>query len=269
MFRTKIAPLPTGQDIFLRRDTANVYQLSVDDPLSNAPSSITGFAAASLFGGTSDSTTHQLASAPIGAGYTLRLKGTLPSKPAVLSAEILPRTTEEAALRSRYAIHPPPTLREMKATEYALSQPVVMRLPNKTMATPLNEADVLRYMAGGLSFSNVEPVAIYWESYGFEPGDTVQVELRIRRDDNVNIARRAGALLGVASPLRDSISIKWTEPDAGHASKVISGSRAVVGRSVGLDFGALAPGAYVVFIEMRKSPRIFANAERRIVIVEP
>ncbi|MEP6834007.1 MAG: hypothetical protein ABJB74_11460, partial [Gemmatimonas sp.] len=269
MFRTRIQPLAQGQEVFLRRENANVYQVVIDDPLRDAPSSVTGFAAAALWAGTSDSTTHEIAAAPIGSGFTLRLKADVTSQPLVVSTEILPRSNDEAALRSRYAVRPPPTLREMKSTEVALSEPTFMRLPNRTMATPLDEAEVLRYMAGGLSFSKSEPVAIYWESYGFAPGDTVQVELRMRRDDDVGAVRRIGSILGIASPLRDSISIKWSEPDAGHASKAIGGSRPVVGRSVGLDFGALSAGAYVVSIQMRKSPNISARAERRIVIVEP
>ena len=136
-------------------------------------------------------------------------------------------------------------------------------------SSELNEPDVLRYMASRLSFSKAEPVAICWESYGFAPGDTVRVEFRVRRNDDVNVARRVGSLLGIASRLRDSIRIKWAERDASPASKTIGGSRPVVGRSVGLDFGALAAGAYVVLIEMRKSLIASARAQRRIVIVDP
>lgn len=268
-YATRIMPMAQGQDVMWRRDAAIVYQLAVDDPLSNRDTTSKALSRAQLWGGTNPKSTRKLADALIDEGHTLRLKTTFSSEPRVMSAEILPRTPAEQAQRNRYGVIPPPTLQEMKSGEFALSDPVVMRMPNRDMALPTDESEVLRYMAGGLSFPATEPVALYWESYGFAPGDTVQIELRIRRDDKVNAARRVGALLGVASALRDSVSIKWTEPDNRHRAITLPGSKPVVGRSLAIDLTALAPGSYVVSIEMRKGATISARGERRFEVNKP
>ncbi|MEO7362814.1 MAG: hypothetical protein ABI120_20955 [Gemmatimonadaceae bacterium] len=263
-----LALLDSGQSSQWRRDSSIVYQLTIDDPLRALDSTATGSSLVMLMGGSSPRSTRELANSPIAPGYTVRLRTELTGKPLVLSAEILPRSPQEQAMRLRFGLRPPPTLRDMKSGELALSDPVFLRLPNRTMTPPVDEVSVLRYMAGGLSFPKSEILALYWESYGFAPGDTVQIELRIRRDDNVSVARRVGSMVGVASALRDSVSIRWTEPDGRHTAVPISGLIPAVGRTVALDVNALAPGTYVAIIEMRKGALAPVRSERRFNITE-
>jgi len=268
MLNYRIEMLDSGQTALWRRDSSIVYQLSVDDPLRVLDTTAAGTFLATLTGGSSAKDTRELARAPVAKDHTLRLNTILTGKPVVLSAEILPRTPHEPAARLRFGLRPPPTLREMKPTDVALSDPVFMRLPDRAMSVPVDEASVLQYMAGALTFPSNEMLALYWESYGLAAGDTVQIELKIRRDDEQSASRRIGAALGLASALRDSISIKWTEPDGRHTATNVSASRAVVGRSVALDVKALAPGAYVAIIEMRKGTQAPARSQRRFVITE-
>ena len=268
MLFTKLTPLPNGQDIKWRRDSAVFYQIAVDDPLRNLDTAGTGPSLAALMGGASAITTRALANSAVGIGNTLRLGGYIKSTPIVLSAEILPRTLKERAMRLRFGLHPPPTLREMLVNEVALSDPLFLRMPNRELAVPTDQPSVLRYMAGGLTFTRIEPLAVYWESYGFAPGDSVQVTLKVRRNDEVNVARRLASSIGIASALRDSITVQWTEPDARHASVVLTGSKPVVGRSVALDLTALPPGRYVLTVEMRRGANTSATSERQFVIGE-
>lgn len=268
-YHTHLSWMSEGQEVMWRRDTNVVYQLAVDDPLRNLDTATTAPSRAFLMGGDAPATTRTLAQSFVGEGHTLRLLTQLKSQPIVMSAEILPRTGLEQAQRRRYGVHPPPTLREMKANEVALSDPVIMRMPNRAMPVPTDQASVLRYMAGGLEFPKEEPLAIYWESYGFIFGDTVQFELKFRRDDNRNAARVVGGLLGMVSDLRDSVSIKWSEPDNRHSAVALAASKPTVGRSLAIDLNALDPGTYVVSIEMRKSATVFARSERRFVVTKP
>lgn len=264
-YPTRLGKLGTGQDVMWRRDTAIAYQLNVDDALKNLDRTSTAASKSVLMGGENAVTTKQIAQTALVEGQTLRLRSDLASKPIVLSAEILPRTLLEGAMRRRYAVKPPPTLRDMKAGDVALSEPLLMRLPNRTVPVPIDQPTVLRYMAGTLTFTRDEPVAIYWESYGFAPGDTVQVDLKFRSDNSQNAAQRMLGAVGIGGN-RDSVSIKWTEPDPGHAAVFMSGARPVIGRSVGVDLSALEGGTYVLSIEMRKGTSITARSERRIVV---
>ncbi len=268
MLSLHLAPLGPGQDALWRRDSTISYQLAVDDPLRVLDTAVTGASLALLMGGSSANAAQLLARSAIGESLTLRLFTQLTSAPVVLSAEVLPRSPREHALRLRYGVRPPPTLRDMKDSEVALSDPVFLRLANRIMDPPTDMESVLRYMAGGLTFPRSESVALYWESYGFASADTVQIEMRVRRDDDVSATRRLGARLGVVSAMRDSISIRWTEPDARRSGLAAASSRPVVGRTVALDLQALAPGGYVVAITVRTS-RASARSERRFVITEP
>ncbi|MEP6835681.1 MAG: hypothetical protein ABJB74_20000 [Gemmatimonas sp.] len=265
-YLTRIVKLPEGQTAAWRRDTNIVYQLAVDDPRRALDTASSAPSRAELIGGTSSHATGKLAETSIGIGHTMRLKASIPSSPIVLSAEVLPRTPLDQAMRSRFAFHPPPALRDMKKDEYAISDPVFMRLPNREMTVPTSESDVLRFMAGSLAFSANEQLALYWESYGFIPGDTIQFELKFKRVDEVNVARRIGSFLGVASAQRDSVTIKWTEPDARHAATELRFTKPTVGRALAVDLKALQPGAYAVSIEMRKSNKIAARSERLFTI---
>ncbi|MEP6832700.1 MAG: hypothetical protein ABJB74_04865 [Gemmatimonas sp.] len=263
-YPTRIGTLNAGQDILWRRDTSDTYQLVIDNPLQKLDPSSTAASKAMLMGGDGPTTTRVLAQSATGKGFTLRLVAELPSTPIVMSAEVLPRTLREQALRRRYAVRPPPTLREMKNGEVAISQPLLLRMPNRTMLVPVDEPTVLRYMAGDLTFAPDEPIALYWESYGFAAGDTVDVELKFRHEDELNAAQRALGAVGVGGA-RDSVSIKWREPDPRHASVVLTGAKPVMGRSVAVDLSALQGGSYVVSIEMRRGG-LSARSERRILV---
>jgi hypothetical protein len=262
----KLAALDSGQSMLLRRDTSHVFQLTIDDPLRALDDSATGASLAVLMGGSSARNTRRLAQLPIADDLTLRLAATLSSAPIVLSAEIQPRSEREQAMRLRFGLRPPPTLREMKASDVALSDPVFLRLPNRSMQLPLEEADIERYMAGRTEFPRSEITAIYWESYGFEPGDTVQIELRIRHDERVGNVRRIASALRIADGTIDSVSIRWTEPDGRRSTRSVVAARPVVGRTISLDLNALEPGPYVVLIEMRKGRNITARSERRFTV---
>jgi hypothetical protein len=262
-----IAPLDSGQSLMLRRDSSITYQHSIDDPLRKLDSAATGPSRAFLMGGTSANDTRELSNALIAKDLTLRLGATLTSNPIVLSTEIHHRTLNEPALRLRMGVHPPPTLRDMRAGDVAMSMPVFLRLPNRSMPLPTEEAEIKRYMAGSTQFSQNEVLALYWESYGLTPGDTVQVDLRIRRIDDRNVLRVIGAMFGVVASHRDSVSIKWTEPDGSRATKLLPADVPIIARTVAIDITGIAPGEYSALIEMRKGTTV-VRGERAFMVKE-
>ena len=178
------------------------------------------------------------------------------------------RTQPTHALRYRYGVRPPPTVRAMGPADVALSGLLLMRLPDRTMAPPHDPETAARYMAGSLTFDRSAPVAVYWESYGLAPADTVQVSVGVRRDDARSSARIAAAALGLASSLRDSITVRWTEPDARRSTTVLSAWKPIIGRSLTLDLAAFSAGAYVMTVEMRKGASVAVRSERRFELRE-
>ncbi len=264
----RLLPLDAGQDIFWRRDTVIAYRLAVDDPLRTQPVADASAYPAALVGGTSEFDMQAFAQSEVRVGHALRLAAELPSTPLVLSAELFSRTQPAQALRYRYGVRPPPTLHAMGPAEVALSGLLLMRLPDRTLPAPHDPDTAARYMAGSLTFDRAAPVAVYWESYGLNPGDTVEVNVGVRRDNARSGARVAAAALGLASSLRDSITVRWTEPDARRGATVLSASKPIIGRSLTLDLAALPVGEYMMSIERRTRAGVAAKSERRFELRE-
>jgi hypothetical protein len=264
--RASLVPLRNGQYATWRRDSIVEFAFAADSGRPLPDTTISGASAVMVVGGFAENNTRMLAQHAVDTGATLRVDAQIASTPLVMSIEVLPRSPDEPAARARFGVRPPPTLRELKPDDIAVSVPVFLRMPNATAPLPTSLAEVKGVMAGSLSFARNESVALYWESYGLPAGDTVQLELRIRRDDKVSTARRIGAALGVASGLRDSVSIKWTEPNPQNSAVSLGGEKPVVGRALRVNTAALLDGAYVVTIEMRSARRGLARSEQRFVL---
>lgn len=248
LWNATLRPMPAGQDIVLRRDSANRYVLAVDDPLRGHTASREPVQAA-LVGGQSESTLRLIATSDVALGDVLRLDGRISSEPLVASAEVFVRAAPLSALRLRYGLRPPPVLEALPADSVALSPPLFLRLPRGATDLPLDPEAAIGAMAGTRTFSRHVPLVFYWESYGLTPGDTVMVSVTVLRDDERSAARVVGSTLGVVSGLRDSISVRWTEPDGRHVA-VVPGTRAIVGRSLSLDVSALPVGDYALIVQL-------------------
>ena len=262
MLWTKLHALDPGQQSQWRRDSTVVFAMVVDNPLFSLDTGARGPSLAALVASTGADDIRVLWKSPLNKTEVLRMRGDISSKPQVISAEVHARSSREPALRLRFGLHPVPSLRDMKTGEVSISEPVFMKMDSKDAVLPNNLDAAALFMTGTLDFNRSDTLALFWESYGFSPDDSVQFQLRVNRNDDPNLVRRLGAVLGLASDLRDSVTIKWTEPDARNGASVLNAVRPVVGRSVALDLKALAAGHYIVSIEMRGKNNAFARSER-------
>lgn len=265
MLWTKLMPLAPGQQGQWRRDSTILFSMAVDNALHGLDTAATGPSKAMLVGSTDAHSITPFFAAPVAEGQTLRMHAEFPSRPFVMSAEILARTQREPARRLRYGLRPPPSLREMKAGEVALSDPVFLTVPSRDVVLPNNLSAASVFMAGTTDFTRSDLLALYWESYGFAPTDSVTFELRINRREERNVARAIGSALGLVSALKDSVSIKWSEPDARNGASIIAGAKPIIGRSVAVDLKSLPAGTYVATIEMRRGATT-ARSERKFTL---
>jgi hypothetical protein len=266
MLFPRLKTLPAGQSSQWRRDSTIAFSMAVENVLHGLDTAATGPSTAALVGSTGPTDLRILQQVSLTVGQTLRLNADYASTPFVMSAEVRARSVKENSLRLRYGLRPPPALREMSDNEVAMSDLTFLRLPARSTALPTSPETMLPLMAGRLTFGRNEPLALYWESYGFLPNDSVNFALRINRREDTGVARRIGSALGVASALDDSVSISWSEPDARQSGSVIPAMRSTIGRSVALDLTQLPPGNYAVSIEMRRGSNIRARSERLFTI---
>ncbi len=267
-FPSRIATLDEGQSFMLRRDSTILYGIAIDDPIHMLQPGVPSLPRLLLLASTSPASIQTVSDTLLPFGRSLRTGGHLAPEPQVLSIEVPGRVPREVAHRRRFGITPPPSLAQMSDTDVAVSDPVFVLLSQRGASAPTDPAMVREQMAGSLSLPRSVPFALYWESYGFAPGDTVDVEIRISRRDETSALRQLGAALGVADAKRDSVSIKWREPDPGRASQQIPARIPTVTRAISVDLRNLEPGTYVFLVEMARPDGTRAQGERRVTIVE-
>jgi hypothetical protein len=262
-----LATMPAGQLALFRRDTATHLALAIDGPTAHLDAGVEFAAPTVLMGGTAPDSTRLLGTGTVRPGETLRWQAALDGAPLVLSAELPSRTDREADWRLRFGLEPPAPLRRMAVGEVALSDPVFLERPLVTTDPARVYASVLASVRGSTNFRPGDTLAVYWESYGFAPGDTVDVEVRLAQRDERGVLRTVGAALGLAASLRDSVSVRWREPAPGRTSAVLGTTRPAIGRAVTLDLRGVAPGRYELLIEMRRPDGRSARGARRLDVV--
>ncbi len=263
---TQLANLPEGQSVMLRRDTSVLYGHVIDQPVGGLDRAERSDLRAYVVTSASPSEKPLVRNASIAIGHSLRIATQLPATPSVVSIEVPNRNAKEVAHRRRFGLRPPPSLSQMDANAVAISDPAFILLPAFGAPAITNPDSAIARLAGSTNLPRNVPLALYWESYGFAPDDTVDVQLRILRQDG-SALRSIGGFFGVADARRDSVSIGWREPDRGRNSHVIAGVRPAVARAVTVDVRTLEPGTYVFRVEMRKPGGVTATGERRVEIV--
>ena len=263
-----LALLGDGQLGFWRRDSTVRLAHIVALPVAVRSTLDSATDMAVLAGGPSPISTQIYGYAALTPNDALRLRGTVPSGPVVLSAELVTQAPRAPNYRSRFGATAPSTLRDMPSTERALSDPVFLRLPRRGLLPLTALDDVIQHMADSDQFRSTDSLALYWESYGFPERELLEIALRLRSADGASVMQRLGALIGV-NGRRDSVSIRWTEQDPTRLVDAEATVRPVTMHSVGLDVSSLAPGAYVVSVEIRARDNQTARSERRFVLREP
>ena len=66
-------------------------------------------------------------------------------------------------------------------------------------------------------------VGVYWETYGYAAGDSVDVAVIISRHEPISKVRRIGMFLRLAHDLNGQVAVRWGEPTPGHSSWTVPG----------------------------------------------
>lgn len=250
-----IVQLPDGQHAILRRD-ANLL-LAVSTQLSNEilrrqPDDTIRHV--TLLASERPGEVERIADADGVPDHAVVVTGTIPSRPAVFGLEFAApeRAGGPPAGRLRFGLTPPPTLAAMRSGERAVSDPVLLRAPAGDDALPNDAESALRFMAPSMRAGAAGRMGVYWETYGFQPTDTVEVAVWIERYTSQGIIRRFGIALGVATDLNTPIAMSWREPQAATRRNVIDGPVTIIGRSVILDTSRLLKGDYWLDVAVRK-----------------
>jgi hypothetical protein len=204
-------------------------------------------------------------------GGPFEMHAIIPSTPTVVGVEFLATgPSAPIAGRMRFGVMPPPPLSALAPGDLAVSDPVLLRTAPLGAALPNDAESALRLMATSHIIGASGQLGVYWETYGFQPDDSVEVAVWIERYTSQGIARRFGIAMRIATDLNTPVSMSWREPQPGHsASAFVDGGISVIGRSVILDASRLAPGDYRLEVAVRKPGRPEPVRGRTTFIVKP
>ena len=250
------------QTVMLRRDDDLV--LATASELRFAGRAInTDTAAAVLIRTTSPDDIKRLQRRAVRNATSLVLTARIPASPAVVGTEVLaPRG--ELSLRTRFGIIPPAPLSGLKSGETAISDPVLISAPESS-----NGPDVALSQMLGSTVVRTHKIGVYWETYGYAAGDSVDVAVIISRHEPLSKLRRLGMKLRVAHDINGSVAVRWTEPRVGHDSWTIPSRVPIQARAVGLDLSRLEPGHYTVQVLAGRAGAVPVMASRDFVLEPP
>lgn len=236
----------TDQTVFLRRDTTVI--LATASGLHTTRNELhPDTASAVLIRTTGPHDIQQLKHQTFTNPNAIVVTANIPSKPAVVGAE-LPAAKGEVSARTRFGITPPLPLVTLRPGEAAISDPVLIET---TDAPPPGPDEALQYMLGSTRVRGAK-VGVYWETYGYAAGDSVDVAVIISRHEPISRVRRLGMLLHVAHDLNGQVAVRWGEPTPGHSSWTVPGTVPIQARSIRLDLSRIEPGHYTVQVLVGK-----------------
>lgn len=170
------------------------------------------------------------------------LMARVPASPALIGAELRAAKRGEVSARTRLGIDPPQPLEALHAGETAISDPVLLGTDDES---PTSVTAALHQMLGTTHVRG-NKLGLYWETYGFAPGDSVDISVVLARHEQLSKMRRIGMFLHMAHDINGSVAMHWREPDLGTNGWTIAGVLPIRARSIRLDMSRIEPGHYNV-----------------------
>jgi len=193
------------------------------------------------------------------------LTGHIPAKPAIVGTELPAARRGELSARTRLGVVPPAPLTALRPGETAISDPVLIATDD---APPPGPDGALERMLGSTHVRGPK-VGVYWETYGYAPGDSVDVAVVIARHEPPSKIRRLGMLLHVAHDLNGSVAVRWGEPQAGHSAWTVPGVVPIQARSIRIDLSRVEPGHYSVQVLVGRRGGVPVSSSRDFVFEGP
>jgi hypothetical protein len=263
-----ITPLPDGQRAMLRRRSGALLAVATEldaAALARTPSARVE-AMLVLTTAAAPDAAWQIGHADAAVGGRLVLNGWAGTAPALVDVQVGGRTVGAPSARTRFGVTPPPPLAAMGPGEVAVSEPLLLLAPDAGGTVPDEPDGAIARMLGSTRLRGVRRFGVYWESYGFTPGDTVDVELRLERYDTPGLRERLSTTLGVTDERNGVIAVRWREPESGRPGRVLAGPLPIVTRSIALDVGRMPTGRYHLDVSVGRPGRPAARSRRELVI---
>ena len=240
-----------NQHVLLRRQDSVLFAIASSFLPEDFPGATGDTLRGALVTGSIDSMRVEPKGAIVGRSNMFRT--TIPSRPQLVSLELYGDRPRGIVARTRLGVVPPPPLSALGPGEIAISDPVLVRPPPGDVYPVDDPTRALSLMYGTLVYRNVERVGVYWETYGVNPGDSVELSIRIERHlPPPGVLRRIGFALGIGQRRDAGVGVAWREPRLGSQPSPIPGPVPIHGRNLTLDMSSLEPGDYSLTVTLAR-----------------
>ncbi len=253
-----------------RRDSTILFAMATDlDPGALGYAAGTPLSGALVFASSADSMTMVAQHAVVGG--TAVFTASMPSAHRVVGLELRGADSTGAVARARFGVSPPRSLKAMRVGEVAISPPAFVA-PGPDGGFPItNPEAALSHMLSTTTFhSDSKKIGVYWESYGIDTDDTVDVALRVEPlNVKQGLLRSLGVALGMENPVDPGLTMRWREPSSEQIVTTLRGRNPVQGRSVSIDISNLVAGDYRCVVSIAHAGKSSTTAERDFRVVRP
>lgn len=234
---------------------------------ASVPPEMTGFSGgasstvtASLVGARSAAEIGVLANQNSTTDRPMRLAGVLPFDSTLLSVELRGRDDLRIDARVRFAVASDGPLDSLRPGDVALSTPALIEASSVVEGITLD--DVEARLLPSTTLRDAPAVGVYWESYGFSDGDSVETELHVERLDQPGIVERISVALGRNGGEMSGTRVRWKEPGPGQRVSENGARAAIHSHYLSLSTANLRPGDYALTITVRSARGQLASRYR-------
>lgn len=258
--RGRIVQLPIGQTAVLRRHDAARFLWAGDLEPGLLARKSGDTVRATLFASRAVAEVRSAGTYAARVGNPLVVDVPLQAGAALVAIE-LPGDSVRPAARTRFGTFIPEPLSALGGAQ-ALSPPILFEPPADASAK-LSDQEAVARMYGTTTFNRLSSVGVYWEGYGFSANDTVEVELRVERQDRPGIVGRVIGVFGIGDEREAGGALRWTDvPGSARAVQILEGDVPVQMRNVIVDLSGLARGTYLLKLSMKTQRRPAVSSER-------
>ena len=261
---SRLVQLPAGQRVMLRRRQGARFAWAGDLDAKALARAGSDTVVGTLFESRSADSVAARGTFRTLAGRALVVDALLPPGATLLGIE-LPGDSARAAARTRFGVEVAPALGALGGAR-ALSQPLFFE-PADGAARDMTADAAIARMYGGTSFDRRQRLGLYWESYGFAPGDSVDIEVHVSREDKPGVFERVASVLRIGERGGSEVGMRWREGPGHDRGIPLRGEGVPVEmRSIVLEVSRLVKGTYRFQVAMARPGEPPVTSERVVTL---
>jgi len=214
--------------------------------------------------------TRAVADTIVDVAPSVALRQRVPNRPGVVSVESIPRSARVAAARSRFGVVPSALPVSRPSDSLTISAPVLLRHIGVDGNAAISPERALALMLPSTDLGATGVVGIYWETYGAQLTDSLEIAVWIGKPGGDGLLRRVGQSLRIVPSASSRLGAAWVTTGSDQGAVVLAeGAGTWIARSISLNLAGLAPGEYAVEVAVARPGTAPTRAQTIVRVLPP